>query len=234
MSDKKSGFLGKIIGLVASPRGVFTKIEELDLRGGIIVILLIGVLAGWAGMTYFSKTELQIPNMGPGSGGGPPGFGPGPPGSSGVDPAVLRNRLAPFIAIGGVLGSVTRWLVPSILVLFVANIRLGKGSSKRMLAMTGFAAAPQIIQQLLRGIDSYTISAADIASLTASRAAASGLLGKLLNQAFSVFNLFGVITIILTAVAVSVNYEAAPRKAAIVTVMAYIMYAILRVYLPII
>ena len=234
MSDKKSGFLGKIIGLVASPRGVFTKIEELDLRGGIIIILLIGVLAGWAGMTYFSKTELQIPNMGPGSGGGPPGFGPGPPGSSGVDPAVLRNRLAPFIAIGGVLGSVTRWLVPSILVLFVANIRLGKGSSKRMLAMTGFAAAPQIIQQLLRGIDSYTISAADIASLTASRAAASGLLGKLLNQAFSVFNLFGVITIILTAVAVSVNYEAAPRKAAIVTVMAYIMYAILRVYLPII
>ena len=234
MSDKKSGFLGKIIGLVASPRGVFTKIEELDLKGGIIVILLIGVLAGWAGMTYFSKTELQIPNMGPGSGGGPPGFGPGPPGSSGVDPAVLRNRLAPFIAIGGVLGSVTRWLVPSILVLFVANIRLGKGSSKRMFAMTGFAAAPQIIQQLLRGIDSYTISAAVIASLTASRAAASGLLGKLLNQAFSVFNLFGVLTIILTAVAVSVNYEAAPRKAAIVTVMAYIMYAILRVYLPII
>jgi hypothetical protein len=234
MSDKKSGFLGKIIGLVASPRGVFTEIEELDLRGGIIVILLIGVLAGWAGMTYFSKTELQIPDMGPGSGGGPPGFGPGPPGSSGVDPAVLRSRLAPFIAIGGVLGSVTRWLVPSILVLFVANIRLGKGSSKRMLAMTGFAAAPRIIQQLLRGIDSYTISAADIASLTASRAAASGLLGKLLNQAFSVFNLFGVLTIILTAVAVSVNYETAPRKAAIVTVMAYIMYAILRVYLPII
>ena len=234
MSDKKSGFLGKIIGLVASPRGVFTKIEELDLKGGIIVILLIGVLAGWAGMTYFSKTELQIPDMGPGSGGGPPGFGPGPPGSSGVDPAVLRSRLAPFIAIGGVLGSVTRWLVPSILVLFVANIRLGKGSSKRMFAMTGFAAAPQIIQQLLRGIDSYTISAADIASLTATRAAASGLIGKLVNQAFTVFNLFGVLTIILTAVAVSVNYEAAPRKAAIVTVLAYVIYAILRVYLPII
>jgi hypothetical protein len=234
MSDKKSGFLGKIISLATSPREVFTGIEELDLRGGIVVILLIGVLAGWAGMTYFSKTELQIPDMGPDSGGGPPGFGPGPPGSSGFDPAALRSRLAPFIAIGGVLGSVTRWLVPSILVLFVANIRLGKGSSKRMLAMTGFASAPRIIQQLLRVIDSYTISAADIASLTATRAAASGLIGKLVNQAFTVFNLFGVLTIILTAVAVSVNYEAAPRKAAIVTVLAYVIYAILRVYLPII
>jgi hypothetical protein len=234
MSDKNSGFLGKIISLATSPRGVFTGIEELDLRGGIAVILIIGILSGWAGMTYFSKAELQIPDMGPGSGGGPPGFGPGPPGSSGFDPAALRSRLAPFIAIGGVLGSVTRWLVPSILVLFVANIRLGKGSSKRMLAMTGFASAPRIIQQFLRVFDAYTISVADIASLTASRAAASGLLGKLVNQVFTVFNLFGVLTIVLTAIAVSVNYEATPRKASYVTVLAYVVYMILRVYLPII
>ena len=91
-----------------------------------------------------------------------------------------------------------------------------------------------IIQQLLRVIDAYTISAADIASLTATRAAASGLLGKLVNQAFTVFNLFGVLTIILIAVAVSVNYEATPRKAAYVTVLAYVVYMILRVYLPVI
>jgi hypothetical protein len=103
-----------------------------------------------------------------------------------------------------------------------------------MLAMTGFASAPRIIQQLLRVIDAYTISAADIASLTATQAAASGLLGKLVNQAFTIFNLFGILTIVLTAVAVSVNYEATPRKAAFVTVLAYIVYMILRVYLPII
>ena len=234
MSDKKSGFVGTIMGLATSPRGVFTGVEELDLKGGLIVILIIGVLAGWAGMTYFSKTELQIPNMGPGSGGGPSMFGPGPQGSSGFDPAALRSRLAPFIAIGGVLGSLTRWLVPSILVLFVANIWVGKGSSKRMLAMTGFASAPRIIQQILRVIDAYTISAADITALTATRAAATGLLGRLANQAFTVFNLFGVLTIILTAVAVSVNYEAAPRKAAMVTVLAYVAYTVLRVFLPII
>ena len=100
--------------------------------------------------------------------------------------------------------------------------------------MTGFASAPRIIQQLLRIIDAYTISAADLASLTATRAAASGLLGRLVNQAFTVFNLFGVLTIMLTAGAVSVNYEATPRKAALVTVLAYVVYMILRVYLPII
>jgi hypothetical protein len=233
MSDKKNGFLGKILGLATSPREIFSGIDELDLRGGIAVILVIGILSGWAGMTYFSKTELQLPDMGSGSGGSPM-FNPGTQDSAGLDLGALRSRLAPFVAISGVLGSVTRWLVPSLLVLFAANIWVGKGSSKRLLAMTGFASAPRIIQQLLRIIDAYTIRAADIASLTATRAAASGLLGKLVNQAFTVFNLFGVLTIILTAVAVSVNYEATPRKAAYVTLLAYLAYMVLRVYLPII
>ena len=234
MSEKKSGFLGKIMGLATSPRGVFSGIEEIDLKRGIAVVLIIAVFSGWAGMIYFTKTELQFPGMGSSPGGGSPMFSPGVQDSSGLDPGALRSRLAPFIAIGGVLGAVIRWLIPSILVLFAANIWVGKGSSKRMLAMTGFASAPRIIQQLLRVVDAYTISAADIASLTATRAAASGLLGKLVNQAFTLFNLFGVLTIVLTTVAVSVNYEATTRKAAYVTVLAYVVYMILRVYLPVI
>jgi hypothetical protein len=220
--------------MATSPRSVLAGIEEIDLKRGITVVLIIAVLSGWAGMTYFTKTELQIPDMGSGSSGGSPMFNPGAQDLGGLDPEALRSRLAPFIAIGGVLGAVIRWLIPSILVLLAANIWVGKGSSKRMLAMTGFASAPRIIQQLLRVIDAYTISAADIASLTATLAAASGLLGKLVNQAFTIFNLFGILTIVLTAVAVSVNYEATPRKAAFVTVLAYIVYMILRVYLPII
>ena len=237
MSEKKSGFFGTIIGMATSPRNVFSGIEEIDLKRGIAVVLIIAILSGWAGMTYFTKTELQIPGMGSGSGrpgGGNPMFSPGAQDSAGLDPVALRSRLAPFIGIGGILGAVTRWLIPSILVVLVANIWVGKGSSKRLLAMTGFASAPRIIQQLLRVVDAYTISAADIASLTATRAAASGLLGKLANQAFTVFNLFGLLTIILTAVAVSVNYEAVPRKAAYVTVLAYVGYMVLRVYLPIV
>jgi len=237
MSENKRGFLGKIMGLATSPRSVFTGIEETDLKRGIAVVLIIAILSGWAGVTYFTKTELQLPGMGSSPGGFSghnPMFSPGAQDSSGIDPGTLRSRLTPFIAIGGMLATVTRWLVPSILVLFAANIWVGKGSSKRMLAMTGFASAPRIIQQLLRVIDAYTISAADLASLTATQAAASGLLGRLVSQAFTVFNLFGVLTIILTAIAVSVNYEATPRKAAYVTVLAYVVYMTLRVYLPII
>ncbi len=236
MNESKNGFLGKIMGLATSPRVVFSGIEEIDLQKGIATILIIALLSGWAGITYFTKTELQLPGMGSGSGrpgGGSPMFRPGAQDSGGIDPGTIRSRLAPFIAIGGVLGAVTRWLVPSVLVLLAANIWVGKGSSKRMLAMTGFASAPRIIQQLLRVIDAYTISAADLASLTATQASASGLLGKLVNQAFTIFNLFGVLTIVLTAVAVSVNYEATPRKAAYVSVLAYVVYMVLRVFLPI-
>ncbi len=224
------------MGLATSPRVVFSGIEEIDLQKGIATVLIIALLSGWAGMTYFTKTELQLPGMGSGSGrpgGGSPMFRPGAQDSGGIDPGTIRGRLAPFIAIGGVLGAVTRWLVPSVLVLLAANKWVGKGSSKRMLAMTGFASAPRIIQQLLRVIDAYTISAADLASLTATQASASGLLGKLVNQAFTIFNLFGVLTIVLTAVAVSVNYEATPRKAAYVSVLAYVGYMVLRVFLPI-
>ncbi|MBC8224479.1 YIP1 family protein [Candidatus Bathyarchaeota archaeon] len=237
MSENKRGFLGKIMGLATSPRDVFSDIEEIDLKRGIAIILVIAVLSGWAGMTYFTKTELQLPGIGSSPGGfhgGGPMFSPGAQDSSGLDPGEIRSRLTPFIAVGGILGAVTRWLVPSVLILLAANIWVGKGSSKRMLAMTGFASAPLIIQQLLRVIDAYTISVADIASLTATQAASSGLLGRLVNQAFTVFNLFGVLTIMLTAVAVSVNYEATPRRAAFVTVLAYVVYMILRVYLPII
>ncbi len=234
MSEKKSEFFGTIIGMATSPRNVFSGIEEIDLKRGIAVVLIIAILSGWAGMTYFTKSELQIPDMGSRPSGGNPMFSPGAQDSNGLDPVALRSRLAPFIGIGAILGAVTRWLIPSILVVLVANRGVGKGSSKRLLAMTGFASAPRIIQQFLRVVDAYTISAADIASLTATRAAASGLLGKLANQAFVVFNLFGLLTIILTAVAVSVNYEAVPRKAAYVTVLAYVGYMVLRVYLPIV
>ncbi|MBQ04317.1 hypothetical protein CL673_06370 [Candidatus Bathyarchaeota archaeon] len=233
MSNSKRGFFGTIIDLASSPRTVFSGIEESDLKSGIILIMTIALLSGWAGMAYFTKSELQLPNMDSGSRRGSPMFNPGVQDSGEIDIETIRSRLTPFIALGGMLGAVTRWIIPSILILFTANIWVGKGSSKRMLAMTSFASVPRIIQQLLRIIDSYTLNSTDIASLTAMQVPSPGLYGKLVNEVFTVFNLFGVLTIILTVVAVSVNYEANPRKAAYVTILAYIVYMILRVYLPI-
>ena len=99
--------------------------------------------------------------------------------------------------------------------------------------MTGFASAPRILQQALRVIDAYTISTADIASVTATRSIFQGLIRNIFNQTLGVFNLFGVLTMILTVHAVSVNYETTTRKSMTVTILAYAIYVLLRTYLPI-
>ena len=68
--------------------------------------------------------------------------------------------------------------------------------------MTGFASVPRIIQQVLRIIDAYTINSAELASLIALNSFFDGLVGRILNQLIIVFNLFGILTIILTIYAV--------------------------------
>jgi hypothetical protein len=124
--------------------------------------------------------------------------------------------------------------VPSLLVLLTAKVLVGEGSSRRMLAMTGFAFMPMAAQQLLRVLDAMTISSANLAALTASQLTSTGLIGKILNQAISVFTVFGLLTVLLNTYAVSANYEVDTRKSAKATVAAYLIYVLLRAFIPII
>ena len=235
MSDEKIGFIGIILGTLRTPKKTFEGIGEKDLTRGIAVVVLVALLTTWAGMVYFSKTPIDFSALAGqgGMGGNSPMFHAGAQDTGGLDPEAIKNRLAPFVAIGNGLGAITRWLVPSVILVMVANLRVGKGSTKRLLAMTGFASAPRILQQTLRVIDAYTISTADIVSVTATRSLFQGLAGNVLNQTLGVFNLFGILTMILTVNAVSVNYETTTRKSVTVTILAYAIYILLRTYLPI-
>jgi hypothetical protein len=234
MSENDKGFVSKVSGVITSPKKAFRDIEERDLRTGLLIVLLAAVLSAWAGMTYFSKTELNLRaagQAGPSGRGGPGFFQPGVQDSE-FDFEAIRSRLMPFIAVGSFVGTFIRWLVPSLLVLLVAKVLVGEGSSRRMLAMTGFAFIPMAAQQLLRVLDSLTISSADLAAF-ASRPTSIGLVGKITNQAIGVFTVFGLITVLLTTYAVSANYEADTRKSAAVTVAAYLIYVLLRAFIPI-
>jgi hypothetical protein len=236
MSESDKGFVSKIFGVITSPRRAFQDIEERDLRSGLLVVLLVAVLSAWAGMTYFSKMELNLQTSGPTGpfGHGMPGFFQPGAQDSQVDFEAIRSRLAPFIAIGGVVGTLIRWLVPSLLVLLTAKVLVGEGSSRRMLAMTGFAFMPMAAQQLLRVLDAMTISSADLAAIAASQLTATGLVGKIFNQAIGVFTVFGLLTVLLNTYAVSANYGADTRKSATVTVAAYLIYVLLRAFIQII
>ena len=212
MSENDKGFVSKIFGVITSPRRAFQDIEGRDLRTGLLIVFLVAILSAWAGMTYFSKTELNLLAAG----------------QSGINFEAARSSLTPFIAIGGIVSTFIRWLVPSLLVLLTAKVLVGEASSRRMLAMTSFAFLPMVAQQLLRVIDAMTISSANLAAFTASQVNATGLVGKILNQAIGVFTVFGLLTVLLNTYAVSANYGADTRKSATVTVAAYLIYVLLR------
>lgn len=233
MSDNNKGFFGKLIGVMTCPRETLNGIEEGDLWRGVAIVLIATVLSSWAGLIYFTKMDVGLLGLDAGLERRSPMFNPGAQGYGGLDPETLKRRLTPFVALGSGLGVLTRWLVPSVLLVFGAKILMGEGGSKRMLTMTGFTSAPRLIQQILRVVDAYTINATGISSIYAVRSF-EGLTGWLLNQALTVFNLFGVLTIALTCIAVSVNYDSPTRKAALVTLLSYAVYVLLRLYLPII
>ncbi len=204
MSEVKIGFIGKISKVVKSPREGFSQIEEGDLSKGLVLILLLAVFSAWSSMNYASKMEFNLA-------------------AQGLDMKRLRSGMLPFFALGGAIGAIVRWLIPSVLLVVMAKIMVGGGSSKRMLAMTEFASIPLIAQQLLCVADSYLISIAEVSAIMALTPLGNIPLG-LLNNILSIFNFFGLLTLLLTTHAVSINYGVKTMKAFKVAISAYIVY----------
>ena len=230
--SESPGFLSKVSRVLTSPREAFEAIGEEDLLKGVAIVLAAAVLAAWAGALYNSKMDLAalvISQMRQG------GFiDPHTPGAQSIDVDAMISRLLPLIALGSSLGAFNRWIFPNLLVLLAAKILVGEGSSKRALAMTGFAHAPMVVQHLLRVVDAYRITSPQLAAIVSSSLVATGLIGRVLIQALNVFTVFGVATVALTVFAVSTNYRTSRKRAAAVTVSSYIVYVLLRTFLPII
>lgn len=236
MSEVERGFADKLRGVITSPRETFEGIHEGDLWKGFAVVLLAAVLSAWASAVYTSKMDLSLllgarRAQPEGSG---QFFSPGVQNAQGFDPSAIMGRLMPFIAIGNIVGSLMRWLVPSALLLLSAKILVGEGSSTRLLAMTGFASLPKAFQQALRVVDAYTITAQELMALVASRAAPADLPGRILTQALNLIDVFSVATIVLTVFAVSANYGTPTRRALAVTVLAYAAYVLIRSVVPVV
>lgn len=236
MSEVERGFTDELRGVITSPREAFEGIDERDLWKGFAVVLLVAVLSAWAGVVYTSKMDLSL-LLGTGRvqpDGSGQFFSPGVQNAQGFDPSAIMGRLMPFIAIGNMVGSVLRWIVPSALLLLSAKLLVGEGSSRRLLAMTGFAYLPKVFQQALRVVDAYIITAQELMALIASRAAPADLPGRILTQALNLIDVFSVATIVLTVFAVSANYGTPTRRALTVTVLAYAAYVLIRTIFPVV
>ncbi len=226
------GFLSKVSRVLSSPGGAFEAIGEEDLLKGVAIVLAAAVLAAWAGVLYTSKMDLATLGLGQMMQG--TFINPHTQGAQSLDMDAIISRLFPFIALGNGLAVFNRWIFPNLLVLLAAKLLVGQGSSKRALAMTGFAYVPMIAQHLLRVIDAYSISSPQLAMIMSSRPVATGFIGRALIQTLNVFTVFGVATVAFTVFAVSTNYGTNRKRATVVTVSSYVAYVVLRTFLPII
>jgi len=225
-------FIEKLVGVVTVPREAFERIEEGDLRRGILLILVISLLSAWAGATYFSKTEIDLSTLSSRAGPGGQSFFDRGGSTQTPDLETIRAQLTPMVAVVNALAAFTRWLTPSILLVIIAKILAGEGGAKRLLAMTAFASLPLLLQQVLRVIDSMFITSAELKLLAATGLSGTGLVDRFLMQGLRVLNLFGIATLALTVLAMRENYGTSMGKASQVALIAYAGYILVRTFIP--
>jgi hypothetical protein len=192
MSNKKS-FISSMIGVFSSPRSTFELIDEKDLRKSIIVILLIAVISAAASVLYMSKIGIPLPD-------------------TGTLPPVgnLRSIISGMSGLVGFLGVLISWILVTAIIYALAKLSGGQGMLKGFYAQTGLAYSPFIIQHILRLIDALTFNSS-LGIPTIGNRFITAFLGT--------FNIFGVINIILLAIAVSVNHKIGMRKASMIALL---------------
>ena len=181
MSSEKS-FARKLVGVFTHPRSTFEAITEKDLTRGFALVLLVAIVGALASAQYISKMDLSsLPRI---------GLLPG------ADASSLRGGSL-GIATGVITGirTVTGWLIPALIIYVIAKLSTGEGGLKRLLAQTGFASTPLLIQHVLRLIDAYAMQGSLSNDLSQTETLITGLSQRIINQALNSLNLFSLVAI---------------------------------------
>lgn len=195
----------KVRGCITSPRETFTTILEEDLRKGISIVLITALLAAAAGFAYGQKISTLVP--------------------------VALTLTPSALALGGGLGVLVGWIVPSAAIHALASMQTGGGKLRRFLALTGFATTPHIIRHIVRILDASTVDGALLLEAITSKANTSGFVVKLLSHNTDVLNVFGLWELALIVIAVTANYKMGTGRAALTTMIVYLAYMLLRTML---
>jgi len=226
MSETKTKFLNQVLDCLRAPRRGFESIKGEDLKKGVVIILLIAAISAYAGYNYTSKTPFQLPFL------SDPRASQQMP-MQAVNSDALRTNLIIFSTLGNFITVFTGWLLTGVVLHVLARLLTGEGGLKRLLAQMGFASTPLVLQQLLRLIDAYMISPETLMDVRSSLALGGSLAMRFMSRAMTTFTIFGIWTLILTIMAVSVNYQGSKRKSAIATILTYVVVIVVRLFLPI-
>lgn len=121
---------------------------------------------------------------------------------------MLRTASAVVAAIVTLLG----WLLSTLIYHAVSHLIGGKGNLKRMFALNGYASVPILGLHLLRFLY-YTVLNQPVSTISNTR----------LHLIFGSFNVFTVIALILTGVAVMINYGLSGRRSALIALLPTIL-----------
>ena len=226
MNETETGLFYQMRNSIRSPIKAFESIKEKDIWKGTFIILLVALLSAIASFNYSSKSPFQLPIDSASN--DVHSFGP-----QSTNTEMIRSNFILLSTVGNGLKSITGWLAAGVIIHIFAGLLGGDGGFKRLLAITGFASIPQIIQQILRLIDAYAISRETLISLISVQAINRSLQDLFISQLITTFSIFGIWTFILTILAVSVNYKHSKGKSTIATIIAYLVLITVRILLPI-
>jgi len=226
MNEKKTRIIDQIRNSMRSPIKGFVSITEKDLWKGAFIILLVALFSAITSFNYTSKSPFQLPLDSASN--AAPSFGP-----QSINPETVRGNFILLSTVRDGLKAITGWLVTGVIIHIFARLLGGNGGFKRLLALTGFASIPQVLQQIIRLIDAYTISRETLISLITVQAITKSLPDRFISQVITTFSIFGIWTFALTIIAVSANYKYSKGKAATATIIAYLVLIMTRILLPI-
>ena len=203
-----------MVGVFTHPRSTFEAITEKDLTRGFAVVLLVAIVGALASAQYVSKMDLSsLPRIGQ---------------LLGVDASNLKGSFGIVFGVITGIRTVTGWLIPALIIYVIAKISTGGGGFRRLLAQTGFASAPALIQHVLRLIDAYAMQDGLGSDLLQTGTLTAGLSQRIMNQALNSLNLFSLATIGLTIVAASVTFRSSKKKMALIVFVSYVIFITLR------
>ena len=159
-----------------------SQITEKNMLRGATIVALTGILA--ASIAYSNASRIETPITG-GSG-------------------ILKTASAATALIFTLLG----WIFSSLIYHAGASVLGGKGSLTRVIALSGYASIPLLIQEVLRFIYYVVFSQ----SLSASAV-------SILTIFVDHFTFFKVACLVLTGVAIMLNYGVSGRKAAFILLL---------------
>lgn len=215
--NERLSFIRQVIGCLKSPRSSFKSIlEKPSLRMAAALIFVIAIIAAWASYNYMEKLPLTFPVE-----------------AGLVNPEQIRQALMIISVIVSLIGIFVGWFISSALLHAFSRSQGGKGTFRNMLTLVGYASTPLLIQNLLRLIDSFTVSQEELLGLIGTiQVSSQPFLNAIANIAIDTFTIFRLWSMALIVIALRENYKISTSKSIATVIVTYIIMMPLLIILP--